>query len=107
MYSDSNEADPENEYAPLGPLGCTPGARSTTELMSRLVGSSEMKSCLKFVATCAVWVSTSAFLPTTSTVSVTPAMPMVTFRGSVWVGARLTVRSWRSKPLNWNDTLYV
>ena len=45
--------------------------------MSRLVGSIAIRSCLKLVATCAVCVSTSADWPTTLTVSLIVAGPIV------------------------------
>src|SRR5712691_8516305 len=72
----SYDTEPEIEYPPLGPVGCTAGASSRYELMSRFVGSIATRSCLKFVATCAVCVSTSAVRPTTNTVSVSAAGPM-------------------------------
>jgi hypothetical protein len=57
------------------------------------------------VATCAVWVRTSADLPTTFTVSSSEATPSVTFSGTVCVGATAIVRCWRPKPLSVNDTV--
>jgi hypothetical protein len=60
--------------------------------MSRLVGSVEISSWEKLVATCAVCVRTSAELPTTFTVSESVAGPIVTFSGTVWVGATAIVR---------------
>ena len=71
----------------------TAGASSIAAASVRLVGSVEIRSEEKLVATCAVLVSTSAVRPTTSTVSVTPARPIVTSIGTTCVGARLTIRS--------------
>ncbi len=91
MYSVSNDIAPAIEYAPLGPVGCTAGASSSEALMSRVVGSIAIRSCLKLVATCAVRVSTSAVCPTTLTVSVSDATPSVTSSGTTCVGASVTV----------------
>ncbi len=103
----SNDIEPEIEYAPLGPVGCTDGARSTAASILRVVGSVETRSWLMLIATCAVCVSTSALRPTTSTVSETEAGPMTTSTGRTCVGASVTLRSWRWKPLNSNEILYA
>src|SRR5262249_4053230 len=107
MYSVSNDIAPATEYAPLGPVGCTAGASSSVALMSRLVGSVEMKSCLKFVATCAVLVSTSAVCATTLTTSLSAATPSVTSSGTSCVGATETVFCCVWNPLSSNVTVYV
>jgi hypothetical protein len=64
-----------------------------------------ISSWLKFVATCAVAVRISAARAVTSTVSVSAAGPIVTSRGSTWVGATVTVRVWVPKPLSSNVTV--
>ena len=77
-------------------------------MMSRLVGSVGRRSWLKLVATCAVCVRTSARAADDGArVSVIDAGPSVTSSGSICVGASVTVRSWRSKPLSSKVILYV
>src|SRR5688572_15425647 len=96
----SYDCDPEIEYAPAGPVGCTEGDSINVALRSRAVGRSAISSWVKLVATCAVATNTSADRPTTCTVSETAAGPISTSSGTTWVGATVTALVWVPKPLS-------
>ena len=98
--STMDDIAPAIENAPPGPEGCTSGAMSSVVVISRLVGSVAMTSCLKFVPTCAVRVKTSAARPTTTTVCSTAAGPIVAFSGTVCVAATPTDRRSVWNPLS-------
>jgi hypothetical protein len=102
MYRLSNDIAPEMVRDPsaplvlLGPVALTLGAINTLATSVRLVGNVETRSCLMFVATCAVSTNAEA-LAVTVTASVNLASDRLTSASTVCVAPTSIIRVMVSK----------